>query len=92
MAKKKIINIGFNDQDGIQYRNKYTGVKFYPLKSTQDSRIAYQKQNSGTIVKTFGDNRENTLNPNSAINFKNDYERNIINKYGSRSRYYSTNY
>jgi hypothetical protein len=75
---KKVIKIGFNDQASEQYKNKKQSPYFCPQVSTQDSRAAYQKAVSGTIVRTFGDDRANVYSPYSSLNFKNDYEKRIL--------------
>lgn len=74
MRKKKFKTL-FNDQSSEQYKNKTGSNKFFPIKSSQDSRAKFQKQNPSGVLKVYGDTSDDIFDPNSGINQKNYYER-----------------
>lgn len=77
MKKKKIVTT-YTDQSSNQYKNKGNFGRFFPIKSTQDSRVGYQKNNQNGQIKTFGDDQNNKLDSGVSINLKNDYEKRVL--------------
>lgn len=52
MKRRKIVTT-FNDQGSEQYKNKGQSPGFFPKRSTEDSRVGFQKNNSNGKVKVY---------------------------------------
>lgn len=77
MKRRRIVTT-FTDQGSEQYKNKGQGVGFFPKRSTEDSRVGFQKSNPNGKVKVYGDTDSAIYSTQSNLNLKNDYEKRVL--------------